>query len=362
MSEIRVGRWLFSGEGLIPGYLRIVDGTVAEVCPEPPPADSTRSVVLPAFVNAHTHIGDAFAFPAPPGTVEETVGPGGYKHRVLGSASGAEKAAGMRSSIDLMLRTGTTSFVDYREEGIDGARALRETVSETPVRGVVLGRPARVESFAEEIDALLEVCDGLAFSAISDLPKEVLIEASARCRRDGKLFSIHASEVRREPIDEILELKPDFVVHMTAATDEDLAECAEAEVPIVICPRSNAFFGIRPDIPRLLRLGTTVALGTDNAMICPPDMLSEMRAAFELSRRFGGVSSAEAIYLATLSGRKVLNAKGKITTEMIASDDLIAIEVEGEDPLLELVSSAETASVSAVTHQGKVWRPSVWTT
>jgi len=149
---------------------------------------------------------------------------------------------------------------------------------------------------------------------------------------------------------------------MTAATDEDLGRCVEADVPIVICPSSNAFFGISLDIPRLLRLGATVALGTDNAMICRPDMLSETKVAFGLSRRFGGISAAEAICLATLSGRKVLNAKGKITTELSVSDDLVAVEVEGVDPLLELVSSAETTSVSVVTHQGKVWRQSVWTT
>jgi cytosine/adenosine deaminase-related metal-dependent hydrolase len=362
MSEFRVGRWLFSGDDLTPGYLRIVDGSVAEVCPEQPPQDSTRAVVLPAFVNAHTHIGDAFAFPAPQGSVEETVGPGGYKHRALSSASAAEKTAGMESAIALMIRTGTTSFVDYREEGVGGASALREVLSGKAVHGVVLGRPSSADGFGEEIDTLLEVCDGLAFSAISDWPEEVLLEASARCRRDGKIFSLHASEVRREPIDAVLGLEPDFLVHMTAATDEDLRECVEADVPVVVCPRSNAFFGISPDIPRLLRLGATVALGTDNAMVCHPDMLSETRAAFELSSRFGGISAAEAICLATLSGRKVLNVKGKITTELSVSDDLIAVEVEGEDPLLELVSSAETTSVSAVIHQGKVWRPSVWTT
>ncbi len=362
MSEFHIGRWLFSEDGLVPGYLRVVDDALAEVCSEPPPADSTCSIVLPAFVNAHTHIGDSFAFPAPQGTVEDTVGPGGYKHRALSSASAEEKAAGMESAIALMLSEGTASFIDFREEGVVGANALVEALSGKSIQGIVLGRPSVIDSFEEEVDILLEVCHGLAFSAISDWPLELLQEASARCRRRNKLFSIHASEVRRESIDTILGLEPDFVVHMTAATDDDLGRCVDADVPIVVCPRSNAFFGITPDIPRMLRRGVTVALGTDNSMIVRPNMLSEMRFAFELSRPIGGISATEAICLATLSGRKVLNAKGKITTELSASDDLIAVEVKGEDPLLELVSYAGTTSVATVAHRGKVWRPTSWTT
>ncbi|UCE81420.1 MAG: amidohydrolase family protein [Methanobacteriota archaeon] len=359
MTEDHIGRWLFQEDGLVPGYLRAVDDTIEEVCFGTPPSDSARSVILPAFVNAHTHIGDAFAHPAPKGTVEDTVGPGGYKHRMLDSAGTVEKIAGMKASIDLMSRTGTGIFADFREEGADGANALHRVLAGRHIRGVVLGRPVSAENVKDEVQDLLRTCDGIAFSAVSDWPLEVLEATSRICRQSGKLFSLHASEVRRERIDDILSLKPDFVVHMTAAAEEDLVECARAGVPVVVCPTSNAFFNLYPDIPRLLDLGVTVALGTDNAMICRPDMLSEMRAAYALSRRFGGISAMDAISLATLSGRKVLNAEGQITTEMSVSDDLVAVDVEGEDPLLGLVSAAATAGVSAVAHRGKLRRPTL---
>ena len=357
MPTDRIGRWLLEGGELVPGYIEVVDGFVQDVCRRTPPSDSTCAVILPSFVNAHTHIGDAFAHPAPPGTVEAIVGPGGYKHRMLASVSAEEKAAGMMRAIDVMSRSGTSAFVDYREEGMEGVRAAGEALKDRPIHGTLLGRPASADATGDEIDDLLKECDGLAFSSVSDWPMEILSQASRSCRRDGKLFSLHASEARREPIEDVLDLKPDFIVHMTAATDEDLVACAEADVPIVVCPSSNAFFGINPGINRMLDSGVTVALGTDNAMICWPDMLAEMRVAYELCRRsWSDVSATDVIHLATLSGRKVLNAEGQITTEMSVSDDLTAVDVEGKDPLLELVSSPATGTVSAVFHRGRMRR------
>jgi len=43
------------------------------------------------------------------------------------------------------------------------------------------------------------------------------------------------------------------------------------------------------------------------------------------------------------------------------SDDLVVIDVQGEDPLLELVSSDGSAEVSAVIQNGMVRRVSIWT-
>ncbi|UCE91389.1 MAG: amidohydrolase family protein [Methanobacteriota archaeon] len=363
MPDEYLGKWLYSGEEVSAGYLRAREGIVEEVCKGQPPVDVTPSVVIPGFVNSHIHIGDSFAHPAPSGTVEEVVGPGGYKHRMLANASASEKIAGMKTSLDTMLRTGTCAFIDFREEGIEGVRDLRGAMGESPLEAKILGRPSSVDGSGADMDALLRAVDGLAFSSHSDWPAEVLEEASAKCRSAGKMFSLHASESRREDIDAILDLKPSFVVHMTRATGDDVAACAAAGVPIVVCPSSNRFFGLVPDIRGMLDAGAEVALGTDNAMICAPDMTSEMRAAFDAAAGTERLAPAEAIRLATLSGRKVLNPKGKITTELSTSDSLVVLDVqEGEDPLLELVSSVCPACVSAVTHRGKVWRRDAWTT
>ncbi len=361
MVEVHVGRWLFGSERqLVPGCLRLVDGVVEEVCYGVPPPGSSSEIVLPAFANAHTHIGDSVAFPAPRGTVAEIVGPGGHKHRVLRDAPPADKADAMRRSLELMAGTGTSRFADFREEGVGGALSMREVLDESHPTCVMLGRPAVETPSAEEVDSVLDACDGIGISAARDHSPEYLELVSSRTRARGKLLAIHASEAVREDIDAILELDPSFLVHMTSAEDSDLEACASAGVPIVVCPRSNAFFGIRLDIPRMLSVGVEVALGTDNAMISPPNMLDELRASFELGAP-QGVTPENLVSLACHGGHKVLNPKGKITTEIDVSDDLVVIRTGGEEPLLSLMRSATAADITAVIRGGRVRRPRDWT-
>ena len=361
MAEEYLGRWVFTVDGLVPGCIRAEAGEAKELLLGTPPSGSTRSVVLPAFVNSHTHLGDSFAYPAPKGSVEEIVGPGGFKHKALESASAEDRRSGMLASLDVMWRTGTTRFVDFREEGVRGVDSLVDSMRGSGVTGVVLGRPSSMSFDDAELTQLLQRCDGLAFSSVSDWSLDSLERASRACRAGGKMFALHASESRREDIDTVLGLRPDFLVHMTSASDEDLRACAEAGVPVVVCPRSNAAFGLRPDIKRLLGLGLSVALGTDNAMICVPDMLSEIRAAYALGGESSKLSPADVVSLATYSGHKVLNPKGKITTELSTSDDLVLVDVQGEDPLLELVSSDGVAGVAAVIQDGQIRRTGDWT-
>jgi len=363
MHSSYLGRWLFTQEGVMKGFLRIQDDAVVEVCDGSPPTESTNALVLPSFINAHTHIGDSLAYPAPKGSVEEVVAPpSGYKHRILRSASRSAKIDAMRDAMVLMSASGTSHFVDYREEGLEGVHALSEAMVDVSPRAVVLGRPLSAEATEGELDAILESCDGIGMSAVMDWPFDLLKRISGRTEAAGKMFSVHASEAVNEDIDKILDLKPDFLVHMVKATDGDLERCADAEIPVVVCPRSNEFFGLEPVITRLVHAGIHVALGTDNGMIARPDMIEELKAAFRVSKRRGGISPLEAVNLATFGGRKVLNATAKITSEMGTKSDLSVVAVAGADPLSEMVTSANSKDVQAIIRGGKVWRPESWKT
>lgn len=342
---------------MVAGYLLLEDGEVVEVCRGKAPEGSSKALVLPAFVNAHTHIGDSFAYPAPKGTVEEIVAPpNGYKHRMLRTATKEQKVSAMRESVSIMARTGTSTFIDFREEGVEGIQMAKESAGPAPVTAVLLGRPIHANASSEALTDFVSLCDGFGMSSIRDWPRDLLGRASKAAKSRGKLFGIHASEVVRDDVDTVLDLKPDFLVHMTAATEDDLEVVAEARVPVVVCPRSNEFFGMDPGIPRLLSAGVEVALGTDNGMICRPDMLEELRAAHRLSISSGGLAPVDAVRLATHSGRKVLNAKRNITTEIKNTDDLVVVEIQGEDPLEEVVSAAGSARVSAVSRGGRLRR------
>lgn len=362
MKSAHIGRWLLSEEGLVDGSIRIEGDHLAEVCYGVPPGGSTKSLILPGLVNAHTHIGDSFAFPAPKGTLEETVGPpDGYKHRILRTVSREKMVAGMVSSLEIMRRSGTSTFIDFREGGLLGIDELKEAISggRGMPRAVVLGRPVSSSPNSAELSEILRASDGFGLSAMRDLSPDLLLRASSAARSAGKRFAFHASESQREDIDKLLKLRPDFVVHMAGATDDDLTACAAAGIPVVVCPRSNMFFGIKVDIPRMLRAGLVVALGTDNGMIASPDMFEEMRAAYGSGRK-AGLTPLDVVGMAALGGRKVLSAPAIITPEIGARDDLAIVRVRGDDPLLEMCSTAGPDNVEAVVRGGKVWRSEAW--
>jgi len=357
MAEEFVGRWVFDGTNLRKGYVRVSDDGTAEVCEGTPPQRSTKAVILPGFVNSHTHIGDSFAYPAPKGSVEDIVAPpDGYKHRALRSAPRERKLAAMREAAMHMARTGTDSFVDFREEGAGGLREIALAVRDCPVRSCVLGRPSVMDDPLVEAASVLDACDGFGLSAARDMEEGLLRELSSMARSSRKGFALHASECVREDIDGILDLRPSFLVHMTAAQEADFGRCAAAGVPIVVCPRSNQFFGLKPRISEMLRSGVTVALGTDNCMICRPDMIEEMKAAFAARSSVDALTPADVVRLATANGRKVLNATGKILTDGASETASVVIRVSGDDPMLELVTTSTSEDVHAVIRGGKVWR------
>ncbi|KUG19641.1 putative pyrimidine deaminase archaeal [hydrocarbon metagenome] len=270
--EITVTGTALIGEDLEAEAVEIVvaDGTIAAIEPCLRPADRW---ICPAFFNAHTHLGDTVAMDcSASGSLAGLVAPpNGLKHRILASTPRDLLAAGMRASINIMLRTGTAGFADFREGGPAGVAALREAAEGLMCRAVIFGR-----------DGGEREADGIGISSVRDVPDA---ERQVReARRLGKLVAIHAGERDPDDIDGAIALEPDLLIHCTHATDRQLRECADRGIPIAVCPRSNWLLGVadspaRPPIPRMLACGCTVLLGTDNAMFVQPDLLQEMAFA-----------------------------------------------------------------------------------
>jgi cytosine/adenosine deaminase-related metal-dependent hydrolase len=146
---------------------------------------------------------------------------------------------------------------------------------------IILSRPSSMEYDKEEVNSLLNNSQGIGISAISDWDYSNLEKLATSAKERGKMFAIHASEWMREDIDAILDLNPDFLVHMVRATDDDLEIVADSRVPVVVCPRSNAFFSLRPNIDLMIDHGIQLMLGTDNAMLVSPKILDEARYCYE---------------------------------------------------------------------------------
>lgn len=314
------------------GWLIAEDGAVVRSGTGQAPSEpDVRGYMLADVLNMHTHCAD-YGLRIPKGmSLEELVAPpDGLKHRYLREAPASELTDSMRRFASDSRGYGSATFVDFREGGLQGCRLLRQAVPEA----VILGRPTSPECDPQEIEDILSVADGIGISGMSDMDPSYVEEVADIVRERRKVFAIHVSERAREDIDQVLSLDPAFIVHMCEATDDDLAKCAEAEVPLVVCPTSNAYFGKVSPIARAQANGVDLAIGTDNGMLCQPDMVSEAREFLRMAVGQGGDGDDSLRALARVSG-KILNAvssnrgavvKGPVTvlptTEMSVSQAL----------------------------------------
>lgn len=252
----------------------------------------TENIVIPAFVNAHTHVGDSVAKEAGEGLslTELVAPPDGLKHQLLREASRDDTVTGMRHSLEFMQTGGTAAFIDFREGGLAGVEMLKDAAAGLDIEAVALGR---------ESVAAMEAGDG--FGAPSARDGEFGREREAT-RAAGKLFGIHAGERDPGDVNGAFDLDPDFLVHMTHPTEVHLDRLADRETPVVVCPRSNIVTDVGlPPISDLLDR-TTVALGTDNVMLNAPSMFREM----EFTAKLADVSAREVLRMATRAGAAVL--------------------------------------------------------
>lgn len=234
--------------------------------------------ILPAFFNAHTHLGDTIALDVPyKGSIVDIVTPPhGLKHRILGSVSDTDLVRGMQASLTFMTRSGTAACADFREGGVKGVSLLKDATYGSKCEVVIFGR-----------DGGEEIADGLGISSIRDV---VGIEQQIKnARKKGKKIAIHAGERDAHDIDGALSYDPDLLIHCTHATEKQLKQCSERRIPIVLCVRSNWILDVtntydRPPIKRMIGVGNKIFIGTDNVMLVQPDMFREMEFIFDVYR------------------------------------------------------------------------------
>jgi len=346
--------------------------------------DCEGLLLIPGFVNCHTHIGDSIAKDITlTSSVDKRIHPVlGIKPKILKNTNKKHLASFMKNSCHSMLRKGITTFVDFREGGIEGALLLRQVLSEVPIRSFILGRleyyqkPNEIRKNIQlprirmnEFTKLLEKCDGIGISGANENSTPVLNYYS----HATKIRAIHSSETiqsvsrskritgKSETI-RALNLKPHFLVHMTHASTSDLRVAAKKNCGIVICPRANAALaeGI-PNIELMKKAGCAVALGTDNVMINSPDMFREMdylwKATMGIHKK--RIDPKEILKMATVNGGQILQKDiGVIENDMFA--DCIFLDKHSLDlepmynPHASIVHRASESAIKAVMIGGKI--------
>jgi len=300
---------------------------------------ASSAIVLPAFVNAHTHIGDSVAKEAAVGLGLEAavVPPDSLKHRRLEAADRAELVEAMARTLRFMGETGTAATLDFREFGVEGARALRDAAEGVDVEAVVFG---------SEDAAVLDVADGYGASGANDAD---FADERAAAEERGQPFAIHAGEPDATDIHPALDLEPDLLVHMVHAEREHLERVADGDVPIAVCPRANQVLDVgKAPLSELLE-HTTVALGTDNAMLNQPSMLREMA----YTAKHFDVTARDVLHMATAAGAAVADldcgvvAPGRRAKLLVLDGD--SNNLAGtEDPVEAVVRRATALDVETV--------------
>ncbi|MFQ5496946.1 MAG: amidohydrolase family protein [Nitrosopumilus sp.] len=346
--------------------------------------DCEGLLLIPGFINAHTHIGDSIGKDVTLNrSVDETIHPVfGVKSKILKNTSEENLSNFMKNTCHSMLRKGITTFVDFREGGLDGVILLKKVLSDIPLRSIILGRvefyqmPTEIKKNKPypkekipELDALIKKCDGIGISGANENSNLVLKYYS----KTPKLRAIHSSETKQsiskskkvtgksETI-RALSLNPHFLVHMTFASKSDLLATAKKTTGVVICPRANSSLaeGI-PDIEMMQKAGCVVALGTDNVMINSPDMFREMdylwKATMGIHKK--RIDPKEILKIATVNGGKILKKDiGVIENGKIADCiflDKHALDLEPmHNPHASIVHRASESAIKAVMIGGKI--------
>ena len=351
----RVNGQILTEDGFIEGSLEFNSDQILDISSQKTGDPLADGIVLPLFVNPHTHIGDSFIKANLQGSIEEIVAPpDGLKHRLLDQASDDEIVEGMKGTLNSMERSGVSHFFDFREGGVKGASLLFKAALEFSVTPIVYGRPAGMNYDKDEMTALLRIVDGIGISSVVDWKHSDLEDVREHVRTSGKGFALHASERVREDIDAVLGLDPDFIVHMLEATQSDLEACAEAGVPIVICPRSNAHYGKAPDLRVMMAGGVEIMLGTDNAMLSSPSLFDEMRFVRQLSKEDEGITSGSILRMA-LNSRKLLKGQSSLTLGIGQPSEFLVLNWHGENPEKFIVERASERDISAIARGRRLW-------
>lgn len=306
--------------------------------------DGKGLLAIPGFVNAHIHIGDSTAkeLGFGRGLLELMKPPNGLKHRFLKKTSKKTLISGVRSTLRDMLASGITTFADFREGGMEGIKILKEALKNFKIHSITFGRPnfymdeetleknlARLPSQAlKETSKIFRVADGLGLSSPNEYTDKALKEFSS-IFKGKKPIATHAAEhpttqetsKRRTGYSEVYRalkhLKADILIHLTHATNEELEEVAIKKIGVVVCPIANSRLGSGfPPIKKMLDLGVTVALGSDNVMVNQPNMFKEMNYVLNFvsatEKNPLPISLKEIFRMATLNGAKILGLEDKI--------------------------------------------------
>jgi 5-methylthioadenosine/S-adenosylhomocysteine deaminase len=347
-----------------------------------------EAVIMPGFVNAHSHLeyatyagfGDGLPFPP-------WIGLHVARKKLLAEEDMLEIA---RAGAAECLSSGITTVGDCSFAG-----TAATACAELGLRAIVY-----LEVFGEDASALegFEELYGRVADSFSDrvrvgisphAPYTCRLELYQACASLGLPLATHLSEsdaeleyllTGRGPWESLAEylvqplgrpaigalaeagvLGPGVVAaHCVRVDDEEIALLARLGVGVAHCPRSNALLGCgTAPLADLVNAGVEVAIATDSPASTPSfDMFDELRTAVMMARarerRPDALLAARALELATLGGARVLgldSQTGSLVTGKQADLTVVSLAnssfVPWEDPVSAIVLGGSAGRIVA---------------
>jgi 5-methylthioadenosine/S-adenosylhomocysteine deaminase len=332
------------GQPIRDGAVAIEEGRIAAIGSAAELGEGERfpeSVILPGFVNAHTHLeysayagfGDGLDFPTWLGVHIER------KRRI---DLGDMEAIARLGALDC-LRSGVTTVGDASFSGA-AATACSDLGLQAIVYLEVFGADTselvtRFEANRERVASRLS--DAVRLGVSPHAPYSCSLDLYAGCAELGLPMATHLAESEAETewlrsgggpwraLADVLVEPPGttgiraladagllgphvLAAHCVQVDEEEVGLLARHDVAVAHCPRSNALLGcgIAP-LSALREAGLRVCIATDSPASTPSfDMFEEMRTAIVTARarerRPDALSAADALELATLGGARAL--------------------------------------------------------
>ena len=323
---MKISGYVYQDGQFFEGTIHIDEGIIKEITRRIDREAPVKGVIIPKPHNAHAHLLDYVAkdLTEERDLLKLVAPPNGIKHKIISRASVNSLKDAINVASFLALKHHLGLVTEFRELGS---------------KGVSLGKPSNIfrvlarPRTVEEARYLIDSTDGFNLSSISDVDHSFAKEISKIARLHKKIFGIHVSERIREDIKLVLDLEPTFIVHAIKATIKDLKEISEAEIPIVVCPRSNAYFGKLPRVDKMIELRIRVLLGTDNHMVNSINIFEEAEFLYKISRAFGmDIKGLEIIKMLF----RDFNSDLSIHEGMRAKDIIVLEDLRGKPELIIL--------------------------
>ena len=343
-------------------------------------------LLMPAFVNAHTHLpmtlfrGAADDMPLLT-WLETRIWP------MEDKLTAKDALIAARLACAELIRSGVSAFNDM----YFFTDTFIEAVCESGLRGALCRAITSGDGDfrVDEAIALYDRWHGAENGRISisfgphaeyTCSKETLMRTRDEAYKRNALLHVHCSESQEEhaqcierhaktPTAWFEELgllsERTLLAHCVQVTDEDIGLIAARGATVLHNPQSNLKLGsgIAP-VPKMLQAGVNVALGTDGAASNNNlDMFEEMRLAATLHKGYGrdpvAVPADTALRMASVSGAKALKMGCKAIAEGETAD-IVAISLEQahmnpvNDALKNVVYSAGMGDVAMNMTDGKV--------